>query len=138
MIIHIFELKAVNYLDDDGSYIEAQSPNALKAETFVFDALPLARNPLIVEIDRGEEFAPIKNAHGTDSLESSQKLQTARARKWLQGELQHIPEKVEIAPSFAPTRPHFVEKISNYRKEIKFTSTQTLILEESGPFVQQF
>ena len=56
-----------------------------KAETFVFDALPLAQNPLVVEVNRGEEFAPVKNAHGTDSLESSHQLQVARAQKWLRG-----------------------------------------------------
>ena len=38
----------------------------------MFDALPLANNPLILEASREEEFSPVKNRTGTDSLESSQ------------------------------------------------------------------
>ena len=59
------------------------APNAVKYETFIFDALPLATRPLVVEADRAEEFAPIKNAEGSDSVQTSQMAQTARAAKWL-------------------------------------------------------
>ena len=76
-------LKPVDYIDEKGIYIRGTLPNAFKAETFVFDALPLAQNPLVIEVNRGEEFAPIKNADGVDSLESSQVLQVERAQRWL-------------------------------------------------------
>ncbi len=126
-------LKAVNHLDEDGKYIEADSPNALKPETFVFDALPLAQNPLVVEIDRSEEFAPIKNAHGQDSLKSSHQLQLDRARKWFKEEkFETVPKEIEISPSFAPTWPHFVEQISTNRPEQRFLSKHRVIFDEFG------
>ena len=115
-------LKPVDHIDDKGNYVNGKSPNALKAETFVFDALPLAQNPLVVEVNRGEEFAPVKNAHGTDSLESSHQLQVARAQKWLK-EAGHKKEsiKVEITPSFAPTLPHFIEHFTDASQLSQFS-----------------
>jgi hypothetical protein len=38
---------------------------------------------LVLETARLDEFAPIKNAHGEDSPESSHRLQTERAAEWL-------------------------------------------------------
>ena len=55
----------------------------MKFETFVFDALPLAKNPLILEADRSEEFSPVKNMTGNDSLESSKADQIQKAKNWL-------------------------------------------------------
>ena len=34
---------------------------------FVFDALPSARNPVVVETARADDFSPVKNAEGVDS-----------------------------------------------------------------------
>lgn len=111
-------------------------PNALKAETFLFDALPLAQNPLVMEIERGEEFAPIKNAQGLDSLETSHKLQLLRAQKWLKNEnYEEIPEKVEISPLFAPTWPHFSERIAKNRPEIGSIAKEKVIFDELGTSV---
>ena len=129
-------LKAVNHLDEAGNHVEAQTPNALKAETFLFDALPLAQNPLVMEIERGEEFAPIKNAQGLDSLETSHKLQLLRAQKWLKNEnYEEIPEKVEISPLFAPTWPHFSERIAKNRPEIGSIAKEKVIFDELGTSV---
>ena len=35
-------LKKVPYVDDDGDRVEPDGPNAVKFETFLFDALPFA------------------------------------------------------------------------------------------------
>ena len=77
-------IKKVPFFDESTGTIEQPSaPNAVKYETFIFDALPMATRPLVVEADRSEEFAPIKNAEGSDSVHTSQMAQTARAAKWL-------------------------------------------------------
>ena len=55
----------------------------MKLERFVFDALPFAEQSIILETSRVQEFAPIKNASGIDSAESSAQLQTQRAASWL-------------------------------------------------------
>ena len=57
--------------------------DAVKFETFVFDVLPMAKNSLVVQVKREDEFAPIKNATGDDSPATSQVLQASRSRRWL-------------------------------------------------------
>ena len=75
--------KKVPYLNSTGEKIVPEVANAVKFETFIFDALPLAQNSIILEADREEEFSPVKNKTGVDSLESSQKDQVAKAARWL-------------------------------------------------------
>ena len=92
--------KKVAYLNDIGVLITPEKPNAVKFETFVFDALPLARNPLILEADRLEEFSPVKNKTGVDSLESSQADQIKRAKRWLEntGHTVNKASTLELSP----------------------------------------
>ncbi|MFK7789040.1 MAG: UTP--glucose-1-phosphate uridylyltransferase [Phycisphaeraceae bacterium] len=80
--------------------IKPESPNAIKLETFVFDALPLADESIVYETDRIDEFAPIKNADtpegeapANDSAESSKHLQTERAARWLEANRVKVPRK---------------------------------------------
>jgi UDP-N-acetylglucosamine/UDP-N-acetylgalactosamine diphosphorylase len=70
--------KKVPFINLDGETISPEQANAVKFETFVFDALPLAKNPLILEAKREQEFSPVKNKTGVDSLESSQADQIKR------------------------------------------------------------
>ena len=92
--------KKVACLSDTGESVTPEEPNAIKFETFVFDALPLAKNPLILEADRLEEFSPVKNKRGVDSLESSQADQVKRAKRWLENAGHTVKERavVEICP----------------------------------------
>jgi UDP-N-acetylglucosamine/UDP-N-acetylgalactosamine diphosphorylase len=96
--------KKVSYIDDNRNLIDPDEPNAVKFETFVFDALPLAKNPLILEADRLEEFSPVKNMTGVDSLESSQADQVKRAKKWLflAGHKTKESSTIEICPRAFP------------------------------------
>ncbi|MDG1138687.1 MAG: UTP--glucose-1-phosphate uridylyltransferase [Opitutales bacterium] len=97
--------KKVSFVKDDGSLVTPNEPNAIKFETFVFDALPFAKCPLILEADRIEEFSPVKNMTGTDSLESSQADQSKRAHKWLAEAGYKTMESsvIEICPLSYPT-----------------------------------
>jgi len=77
-------LKKVQTIDrTTGAAVEASTPNAIKMEAFIFDAVPLATRSLVYETQRDEEFAPIKNAHGEDSPATSQLAQSQRAARWL-------------------------------------------------------
>ncbi len=97
--------KKVAFINHNGDLIKPAEPNAVKFETFVFDALPLARNPLILEADRLEEFSPVKNMTGVDSLESSQADQIKRAKRWISHLNLSIPESstIEICPFSYPS-----------------------------------
>ncbi len=78
--------KKVAFIDENGAERRPQTPNAVKLETFVFDALPMCEASIVYEADRHDEFAPIKNADAencTDCPSSSQRLQSDRAKAWL-------------------------------------------------------
>src|SRR5688572_25702263 len=101
--------KKVPFMDDAGREVEPQKPNAVKLEQFVFDAIPMARNPLVYETDRAEEFSPVKNAEGPDSPATSRRDQIRRAARWLAAAGVEVPYRedgepdaiVEVSPLFA-------------------------------------
>jgi len=76
----------------------------LKFEKFVFDAIPIAEKNIILETRRDEEFAPVKNASGADSLQTAQGLMNSLYRKWITARGVKIPDcvkAIEISPLFA-------------------------------------
>jgi UDP-N-acetylglucosamine/UDP-N-acetylgalactosamine diphosphorylase len=95
--------KKVPYVDESGNEIKPEKPNAVKLEQFVFDAIPMAKNPLVYETDRLEEFSPVKNAEGGDSPATCRRDQIKRAAKWLGEAGVKVAEDavIEISPLFA-------------------------------------
>ncbi len=75
--------KKVPYVDASGNELKPDKPNAVKLEQFVFDAIPMAKNAIVVETDRAEEFSPVKNADGADSPATCRRDQVRRAARWL-------------------------------------------------------
>lgn len=81
-----------------------QEVNGYKFEKFVFDALPLTGHNVVFETVREEEFAPVKNATGVDSVETSRELMMNLHRRWLEERGIAVPasvEKLEISPLVA-------------------------------------
>jgi UDP-N-acetylglucosamine/UDP-N-acetylgalactosamine diphosphorylase len=101
--------KKVPYVDHHGQLIKPDKPNAVKLEQFVFDAIPLAANPIVVTTDRAEEFSPVKNAEGGDSPATCRRDQIRRHAKWLTAAGVRVPMRsdgepdctIEISPLFA-------------------------------------
>lgn len=83
---------------ESGEAIQPTSNNGVKLEKFIFDAVPLCRASVVLETDRIEEFAPIKNASGVDSAESSAQIQTLRAARWLESCGVKVPKKADGSP----------------------------------------
>lgn len=73
MPIHVVE-KKIPYLDVDGTYVKPEKPNGYKFETLVLDMVHMMDRCIPYEVDRAKEFAPIKNLHGVDSLDSAREL----------------------------------------------------------------
>lgn len=92
--------KKVPFLDENNNIIKPEEPNAVKLESFIFDALPLAKNPMILEGARSEHFAPTKNPTGVDSVESCREMLSVRDAKRLALAGIRVPENVtvEISP----------------------------------------
>ncbi len=68
--------KKAKYIDKDGNLVVPEKPNAYKFEAFLFDAFESLDDIAILRVKREEEFAPVKNAQGTDSPETARKLYT--------------------------------------------------------------
>lgn len=97
--------KKVRHVNEAGEHVEPDEPNALKFERFIFDLLPHAKNPIIVEYDEHEVFAPVKNAPGAsrDTPEYVQRFMIELHRQWLKAAGTQVAEgvAVEISPLWA-------------------------------------
>ena len=99
--------KTVPFIDPaTGDRVDPRQPNAIKLETFVFDAIPMAESSIVYETTRVEEFAPIKNADGVDSPATSHQLQSDRGGAWLEAngvkvprdDEGHVTAQIEVSP----------------------------------------
>ena len=110
--------KKIPYVDEDGNTRTPSEPNGVKFEMFVFDALPLARNPVIIEAARGDDFSPVKNAEGVDSPQTAKEDQLRMFARWLKAagvdmatDESGLPEVTfEISHRFAADEKDFVEQ----------------------------
>lgn len=73
MPLHIVE-KKIPYIDESENLIKPEEPNGYKFETLILDMVHMMDKCLSFEVVREKEFAPIKNLHGVDSLDSAREL----------------------------------------------------------------
>jgi UDP-N-acetylglucosamine/UDP-N-acetylgalactosamine diphosphorylase len=71
--VHVVN-KKVPYIGENGEKVVPAEPNAYKFETLILDMVRLMDTCLPYEVVREKEFAPVKNAVGTDSVESARAL----------------------------------------------------------------
>ena len=87
------------------SRYEPSENNALKFERFIFDLLPQAERPIVVEYAEAEVFAPLKNAPGApkDTPAYVQRFLSDQHRGWLEAAGVEVPADtpVEISPLWA-------------------------------------
>jgi UDP-N-acetylglucosamine/UDP-N-acetylgalactosamine diphosphorylase len=106
--------KKVPFVDESGDVVQPTEPNGIKFESFVFDALPLAKKALCMEVGRSEEFAPVKNKSGEDSPETARRAQSDLFRAWLEHAGFPAPEAdaaIEIGPLFALDKEELKQKL---------------------------
>ncbi len=102
-------VKRIKCIDDQGRPIDPERPNGVRFETFIFDAIPYARNTLVLMVDRGEEFAPIKQKEGPDSPATARQAQINLFGRWLERAGVAVPRDakgdvtipIEISPLYA-------------------------------------
>jgi UDP-N-acetylglucosamine/UDP-N-acetylgalactosamine diphosphorylase len=73
MTYHIAR-KKISCIDENGDKIEPEEVNGCKFELFIFDLLRDIPGCLPFEVVRENEFAPVKNKTGADSVESARRL----------------------------------------------------------------
>lgn len=111
-------VKKIKTIDSEGNPVSPAEPNGVKFEMFVFDALPFARNPVVIETLREDDFSPVKNASGVDSAESSKADQIRQWTRWLKAagvnletDETGLPDVVfEVSPLFADSESAFLKR----------------------------
>jgi len=81
---------------------------AIKLEKFIFDAIPLAANAQFLETEREEEFAPLKNSSGRDSIATCRDALLRQQARWLERCGVRVPMRegrpavrIEISPLYS-------------------------------------
>ena len=74
--------KKSGYIDEKGEFIEVSEPNAYKFESYIFDGFSNFDDMSVLRVKREEEFAPIKNAEGSDSPETAVNLYNEYNKKY--------------------------------------------------------
>jgi UDP-N-acetylglucosamine/UDP-N-acetylgalactosamine diphosphorylase len=111
--------KAVPFIDTAGCLIKPQKPNGYKIETFIFDALKDSENSVIMEVQRENEFSPLKNKTGDESPEIVLADQIKFFGGWFEEAGINVlanPDgsfcfKLEVSPIYAAFKEDFIEKI---------------------------
>ncbi|HUX00013.1 MAG: UDPGP type 1 family protein [Phycisphaerae bacterium] len=90
--------KKISCVDADGRPRKPAKPNGVKFEMFIFDALPMAQNPVVLEIERLREFSPVKNSSGEDSPATAQRDMVRLAAEWLEDAGARVPRGADGEP----------------------------------------
>jgi len=106
MAFHIAK-KKIPHVDTTtitGEVVEKPTkPNGIKLELFVFDVFPFAKRLVVLEVERKEEFSPLKNAPGTgsDDPDTSRRDLLAQGRRFLESAGAKVQDEdvlIEISP----------------------------------------
>jgi UDP-N-acetylglucosamine/UDP-N-acetylgalactosamine diphosphorylase len=109
--------KKIAAVDASGAPTKPEKPNGVKFEMFVFDALPFAKNPVVIETLRENDFSPVKNAEGVDSPQTSRDDQLRQFARWLRANRAAVEvdgtglpaAAVEVSPLFGYDEDSFAD-----------------------------
>ncbi|HUI72318.1 MAG TPA: UTP--glucose-1-phosphate uridylyltransferase [Spirochaetia bacterium] len=118
--------KKVKALKPTPQGTEIGEEDAVKMEMFIFDAIPMADKAIFFETERAEEFAPLKNREGMDSIETCIQGQVEKAARWLSGCGVDVPRDgagqpahlIEISALFAWSREALAAKRASLQDRI--------------------
>ncbi|MBN2551582.1 MAG: UTP--glucose-1-phosphate uridylyltransferase, partial [Spirochaetales bacterium] len=105
--LHVAQKTVRSWIPRRGGGV-VEEREAIKFEMFIFDSLAGAARPLFFETSREEEFAPLKNRTGPDSIETCRQGMIQLAARWLRANGIAVPERegkpvcrIEISPAVA-------------------------------------
>ena len=86
------------FIDEHGTLMTPQAPNAIKFERFIFDLMPLATKVCVIEVDPAEGFAPLKNPPGAaaDTLGHVQAALVAHARRLIERSGARVADGIDV------------------------------------------
>lgn len=109
--------KKIPTVDAAGNAVKPEKNNGVKFEMFVFDALPFAKNPVVIETRREDDFSPVKNAEGLDSPKTCADDQLRQFTRWLKANGAPVfadhtdlpPFAIEVSPLFGYDEDSFAD-----------------------------
>jgi len=123
--IHFANKVVEGYILQDDNEPKYGEIDAIKFETFVFDVIKLTKKSLFFETERVNDFAPLKNRSGVDSIETTIQGQTNQFFYWLKEAMLITKDaklgssKIEISPLYAPDKDIFIEKSKKEADKLK-------------------
>ncbi|KAF8971703.1 nucleotide-diphospho-sugar transferase [Flammula alnicola] len=98
LAFHIARKKIPHVDLESGESVKPSKPNGMKLEMFVFDVFPHTERFAVLEVERNEEFSPLKNAPGTgsDDPETSRRDLLAQHKRFLTYSGAQVKDGVEI------------------------------------------
>ncbi|GFH59840.1 hypothetical protein CTEN210_16319 [Chaetoceros tenuissimus] len=84
-MMHIANKKIGIWDSEKNATVKPDSNNGIKLESFIFDVFPLSTSMAIYEVERKDEFAPVKNAPGasSDSPDTARAMISSLSKEWL-------------------------------------------------------
>src|SRR5262249_27912981 len=70
-------------LNKRGKLVRPVEPNSILFNAFIFDALRAATSTSVIEVNRDDEFSPVKNTEGPCSPETAQRDLSQLHARWL-------------------------------------------------------
>lgn len=85
-LYHIARKKIPYYDVDKKATVTPTEENGIKLETFIFDVFPMSENMVVLDVDRRQEFSPVKNKAGSssDSPDTARAMLSALAQEWME------------------------------------------------------
>jgi UDP-N-acetylglucosamine/UDP-N-acetylgalactosamine diphosphorylase len=98
LAFHIARKKIPHVDLETGNSVKPSKPNGMKLEMFVFDVFPYTERFAVLEVERNEEFSPLKNAPGTgsDDPETSRRDLLSQHKRFLENAGAQVKDGVEI------------------------------------------
>ncbi|KAK0198811.1 UDP-N-acetylglucosamine diphosphorylase [Armillaria mellea] len=98
LAFHIARKKIPHVNMETGEIAKPSKVNGMKLEMFVFDVFPYTERFTVLEVERREDFSPLKNAPGTgsDDPETSRRDLLSQHRRFLEKAGATVQDGVEI------------------------------------------
>jgi UDP-N-acetylglucosamine/UDP-N-acetylgalactosamine diphosphorylase len=102
LLYHVAK-KKIPTIDERGEAFTPKEINGWKLEMFIFDAFEACKAMELLEVSRADEFAPLKNATGSDSPDTCKRALSALHKRWLArvGAVVESEELCEISPALS-------------------------------------
>lgn len=130
-VFHIAHKKIGVWDEQSKQTVAPSSNNGIKLESFIFDVFPLSTRMAIFEVERDQEFAPVKNAPGEliDSPDTARVYISNMSKRWLRSVGAKLIDKEQNATcEIVPLTSYAGEGLEGYHdKEITTPDRKSVV-----------